>query len=58
VFGSTVAAPPFKVHDVGARDDGDPTDEQLKEIARLVAQLPGQLGRERPHGSSASYGPR
>jgi hypothetical protein len=46
-----------EVHEI---TDEDPTDHRsAKEIARLLAAYPDQFGgKENPHGSSASYGPR
>jgi hypothetical protein len=50
---------PFKVHDVGARDGGNPTDERsAAEIARLLKAYPNQFrGPEKPYGSSNRYPP-
>lgn len=45
----------FQVFDVGARDDGDPTDENASTdeiIARLQREHPGMFGRERPQSGN------
>lgn len=43
--------PPFEVHEVGARDDGDPTDADDGRTAAIIARLqrehPGEFGRQK-----------
>ena len=47
---------PFEVHDVGARDNGDPTDPDGGNtdaiIARLLREHPGMFGRDKPQSGN------
>ncbi len=43
--------PPFEVHEIGARDDRDPTDADGGRTAAIIARLqrehPGEFGRQK-----------